>query len=502
MRSASSQNSSLSSASFSGCSLGQVVRLREVVGQVVQLPHVVLVGVVDAGGEPLDRLRREVPRDPVEPGAGPPAVLVDRPAAERLEVLHRVPLLGGRRRRTCRGSSCRPSAPARCRRRLVGSGMPTASRTVGAMSMQCVNCDRTSPPPSIRCGHATTIGSRVPPRWLPVCLPHWNGVLLACAHAAAKCGAVWSPPSASMPPYSLDQLELLLGVEDDAVEERHLVERAGGRALHAGAVVAPDVEDQGVVEVAHLLDRRRAAGRRSSRRSRSSRRRPPSGARRASSAASVRESQAGNRSGRSVSSASCGTMPELLLARERLLAVGVPALVELALVPVGPLLRDVVRGVAAAGRVVHEPRLLRVLGADRVQPLDGLVGEVVGEVVLLAVLALRYAEHRVVLGDDRVVLAGGAAQEAPEVVEAPGQRPPVERPGGALDVVRRQVPLAEAAGDVAVLAQDPRQRCARCGAPRRCSRGTARGTPRSSRSRPGGCCARSAAPRASASRPP
>ncbi len=49
-------------------------------------------------------------------------------------------------------------------------------------------------------GQATTIGSRVPPRWLAICLPHWNGVLLACAHAAAKCGAVWKPPSSSMPP--------------------------------------------------------------------------------------------------------------------------------------------------------------------------------------------------------------------------------------------------------------------------------------------------------------
>ena len=53
----------------------------------------------------------------------------------------------------------------------------------------------------MRSGQATTIGSRVPPRWLATCLPHWNGVLQACAQAAAKCGAVWIPPRASMPPY-------------------------------------------------------------------------------------------------------------------------------------------------------------------------------------------------------------------------------------------------------------------------------------------------------------
>ncbi len=68
--------------------------------------------------------------------------------------------------------------------------------------MQCVNCVRISPLAGILAGHATTIGSRVPPRWLAICLPHWNGVFIACAHAAAQCGAVSRPPSPSMPPYS------------------------------------------------------------------------------------------------------------------------------------------------------------------------------------------------------------------------------------------------------------------------------------------------------------
>ena len=53
----------------------------------------------------------------------------------------------------------------------------------------------------------------------------------------------------------LDQHHLLVGVEPDPVEERHLVERAGDRALHAGAVVAPHVEDQRVLQIAHLIDR-------------------------------------------------------------------------------------------------------------------------------------------------------------------------------------------------------------------------------------------------------
>src|SRR5262249_20109374 len=142
--------------------------------------------------------------------------------------------------------------------------------------------------------------------------------------------------------------------------------------------------------------------------------------------------------------------PELLLARERLLAVGVPALVELALVLVGPLPGDVVRSVAAAGRVVHHPRLLRIRRAHGVQPLDRLVGEGVREVVL-TVLALGDSDGRVVLRYDRVVLAGGARQEPVPVVEAPRQRPVVEGAGRADLAPRRQVPLAEAGSDVTVL---------------------------------------------------
>ena len=185
------------------------------------------------------------------------------------------------------------------------------------------------------------------------------------------------------PAVRVDQLELLLGVQDDTVEEGHLVERAREGALHARAVVAPDVEDKRVVQVAGLLD-------------------------------GVEESAyvpvrvlgvagedlhlsrvellcvigervpGGEEVGTFGQLGVLGHQSEPLLTRQSLPAVGVPALVERALVPVGPLLRDVVRGVAAAGRVVHEPRLPGVLGSHRVQPLYGLVGEVVGEVVQLA----------------------------------------------------------------------------------------------------------------------
>ena len=52
-----------------------------------------------------------------------------------------------------------------------------------------------------------------------------------------------------------EQAHLLLGGQRDPVQRRQLVERAGERALHAGAVVAPDPDHERVVELAHLLDR-------------------------------------------------------------------------------------------------------------------------------------------------------------------------------------------------------------------------------------------------------
>ena len=59
---------------------------------------------------------------------------------------------------------------------------------------------------------------------------------------------------------------------------------------------------------------------------------------------------------RAVSSASAGITPELLLAGERALALDVPAVVELALVLVGPFLGHVMRRVRRAGREVDEER--------------------------------------------------------------------------------------------------------------------------------------------------
>ena len=269
-------------------------------------------------------------------------------------------------------------------------------------------------------------------------------------------------------------------------------------ALHAGAVVAADVDHERVVELAHLLDRVQDAAD------------VPVGVLQEARedlhlARQQRPLLLGDRVPRRERLVARRQLrvgrdhAELLLALEGLLAVGVPALVEAALVPVAPLRRDVVRRVRAARRVVDEPRLVGLLRAHAVQPLDRLVGHRVGQV---EVLLLRRPDRRLVLGDHRVVLARLAAQEAPEVVEPEPVGPAVERARRTLLMVRRQVPLAERRGAVAVLLQHPRERRASPSERTPSSPGSPSRAHRSSRSRPSGGCGRSAAPRASASTAP
>ena len=158
---------------------------------------------------------------------------------------------------------------------------------------------------------------------------------------------------------------------------------------------------------------------------------------------------------------------ELLLPGEDPLPVGVPAVVEPAPVPVRPLLGHVVRGVRRAGAEVQVERLVRgdLLGVG--DERDRLVGQVRGQVV--ALLGSRRRLDLVVVGDQvRIPLAGVAAEEAVEAVEAPAQRPPVVRTGRRLLLGRHQVPLADHVGVVAVLgAASPRASRSRTGSARR-----------------------------------
>ena len=53
-----------------------------------------------------------------------------------------------------------------------GSGIPAASRIVGATSMTWLNCERTSPLPLIPFGQWTIVPLRVPPQCDATCLVH------------------------------------------------------------------------------------------------------------------------------------------------------------------------------------------------------------------------------------------------------------------------------------------------------------------------------------------
>ena len=77
----------------------------------------------------------------------------------------------------CSGSCSIPST-------RDGAGMPATSRIVAPTSVTWVNWERRPPGSRMRSGQWITIGLRVPPRCEPTCLPHWNGVFPAHAHAA------------------------------------------------------------------------------------------------------------------------------------------------------------------------------------------------------------------------------------------------------------------------------------------------------------------------------
>ncbi len=257
---------------------------------------------------------------------------------------------------------------------------------------------------------------------------------------------------------ALGQLELHLVGQGDAVLHRQLVERAGDGALHARAVVAPDPDDERVVELAQLIDRiddapdvvvgvLREAGVHLH----------LAGVERLEVVGHIVPGREGFVARRQLGVG--GHDAEGLLTGERLLAQTVPALVELTLVLGRPGLAHVMRRVAAAGREVGEERLLGILGADVVEPLDRLVRHGVRQVVRVGLIAVARidADDLLVLGEDRVVLAGAATEEPVEVLESPADRPAIERTGRPLESVGGQVPLPEGRRAVPVVAQDARE---------------------------------------------
>ena len=141
---------------------------------------------------------------------------------------------------------------------------------------------------------------------------------------------------------------------------------------------------------------------------------------------------------------------ELLLPLEDPLAVLVPAVVELPFVLVRPLREDVVRAVGAAGRPVHQERLVGREGLVPLDPGEPLVDHVFGQVVFLAV---RRLDRIQVLVQPGLPLRRFAGEEAVEVVEPVAGGPAVERSHRGRLVRGGVVPLAERRGLVAVVVQ-------------------------------------------------
>ena len=156
------------------------------------------------------------------------------------------------------------------------------------------------------------------------------------------------------------------------------------------------------------------------------------------------------------SSAASGMMPIFFWFCEDELPIGLVAHVELALVLVRPLLRDMMRSVGSAGCVVEEERLVRRDDLGVTDERDRLVRDVDREVIAL-LRALGLLDRMVVVDDVRVPLVRFGAQEAVEALEAATERPVLLRRSHVHLVFGRQVPLAHDVRVPAALAEDLRQ---------------------------------------------
>ncbi len=141
---------------------------------------------------------------------------------------------------------------------------------------------------------------------------------------------------------------------------------------------------------------------------------------------------------------------ELLLLLEDPFADHVPALVEAALLHVDIGLRDVVRGMDGTRGEVDEERLVRGERLLEAHPVDRLGRHVVHEVVVRIV---RRLDAVLVAVDRRRPLVRLTAEEAVEFVEPLTVRPAVEGTGRADLPDRGLVPLAIGCGAVSVEAQ-------------------------------------------------
>jgi hypothetical protein len=247
----------------------------------------------------------------------------------------------------------------------------------------------------------------------------------------------------------VDALQLVGDRLLDAVEIGVFVQQPGRTTLGAGTVVTHDVQDQRVVELAHVAQPIDQA--------------PYLGVgifgETCKDLHLAREQAllVGRQRGPVLDEAGLARQRRVfrhhaqrLLPHQRFFAQLIPALIEFALVLLDPGLRHLVRRVRGTGCEVHEEGPLGRQRLLRLQPLDGLVRHVGHEVVVRVV---RQLHRRGAVIDQRRPLIGLATHEAVELVEtracgpAAGRAGDADLPGGGFVV------FAELRGAVAVQTQ-------------------------------------------------
>ena len=239
----------------------------------------------------------------------------------------------------------------------------------------------------------------------------------------------------------------------NAIEGGELVRRAVEHAFGAGAVVAGDIDDQRVVELTHVLDGLDDA-----------------------TDLVIGVSEVGAENVGLLDKEFLFDKPERIPLRQFLRPMGqlgvrghdaqplligedgfanlVPALVEQVHVAdfLDPLRRRMMRGMRAARHVIDKERLVGRNLLELLHVLDRLVGHGRGQVP--ARFALEGVDGRRIAVQVRLPLAGVAADEAIEILEAHAVRPLVEGPGLGRLIEGRVVILAEPRGCVPVVLQD------------------------------------------------
>ena len=136
---------------------------------------------------------------------------------------------------------------------------------------------------------------------------------------------------------------------------------------------------------------------------------------------------------------------------EGTLAIGIPAIVEFAFVPISPFLVHMVRTMQGSGGPIHVEGLVGAQSFMRLQPVDRVVGQVFADVISL-LWGAWWHHHRGITHQMRFILGGFTCQEPVEVFKSESGWPVFERTCSSDFSGWCVVPLAPCSCGVAVVA--------------------------------------------------